>query len=102
MDRDGLKIGVLISQNDAGLDWWTEDEILQELTAIILHVHFFCRGGGFFKKYIPLILNKQNVSWKRVLFRKKRTMEEQNGSLRVMKKKVDFLLNEQIFLMILK
>ena len=53
MDRDGLKIGVLISQHDAGLDWWTEDEILQERTAIILHVHCFWGGGIFQEIYTP-------------------------------------------------
>ena len=43
MDPDGLKIGVLVSLNDAGLAWWTQDEVFQECTAvsIVIHVHYF-------------------------------------------------------------
>ena len=43
MDPDGLKIGVLVSLHDVGLAWWTQDEVLQERTAvsIVKHVHCF-------------------------------------------------------------
>ena len=34
MDKDGFKIGKLISLHDGGLEWWMEDEILHERTKV--------------------------------------------------------------------
>ena len=49
MDDLGLKIGVLISHHDAGLEWWTEDEVLHEHTTVSIHFHCFKgKGGGVF------------------------------------------------------
>ena len=64
MDPDGFKIGVLVSLHDAGLAWWTEDEILQERTSgsICYTCALFVKGGGIVNKYLPLILNEQNSS----------------------------------------
>ena len=42
MDSDGLKIGVLISLHDGGLAWWTEDEVLQERTAVSIFIYMHC------------------------------------------------------------
>ena len=48
MDPDGFKIGVLVSLHDAGLAWWTEDEILQERTSVSIcyTCALFVKGGG--------------------------------------------------------
>ena len=55
MDRDGLTIGVLVSLHDAGLAWWTQDEVLQERTAvsIVIHVHCFEGGGNLLTNIYP-------------------------------------------------
>ena len=42
MDSDGLKIGVLTSLHDGGLAWWTEDEVLQERTAVSIFIYMHC------------------------------------------------------------
>ena len=55
LDPDGLNIGVLDSLHDAELAWWTQDEVFQECTAvsIVIHVHYFLRGGDLSTNIYP-------------------------------------------------
>ena len=104
MAPDGLNIGVLASLHDAGLAWWTQDEVLQERTAlsIVIHVHCFWRGGDLSTNIYPSFQTNKIFRAKRVLFRKKTNDVGTKWINQRKEKTIVFLLNERIFHKILK